>query len=347
MAARVRSVVQQLRDSGWEGRGSAAFFNQMDGEVFPAVQRLEAALQDAQRVTLQIRQVIQTAEEEAAQPFRGKITGSLVANAALSNTSFERGEGESGPPPAPAPPDQAASGDGSGVHGAAGPPTGADWETHRTMGLAALGARILRGYDITASHMEHFLGNSGEPLRVDVDRMLGDMPEFQQFAEQQYRQEVLGEVSRQIAANYNGQPMQFEVSTGWRSDYYPDKGKYTDWYHGVGGFSYSHTAVVTVTPDPAGGDPSVTVQYRVHMYDRYNWDAGKSVTLPSSGVGWIDDHTIAGDYISDTQMGRLHAAGIAHEYELFGSSSSHFVTYLYDPATGVQAMPSSNREQER
>jgi WXG100 family type VII secretion target len=62
--------VQALRNGGWQGRGSAAFFAEMDSTVFPAVLRLNQALQEARAVTLQIKDILQAAEEEAAEPFR-------------------------------------------------------------------------------------------------------------------------------------------------------------------------------------------------------------------------------------------------------------------------------------
>lgn len=72
----VRQVQQRIRRSSqdlqgaWTGRGSQAFFAEMTTEVLPALQRLSSALYRAQAVTLQIGQVLQAAEEEAARPFR-------------------------------------------------------------------------------------------------------------------------------------------------------------------------------------------------------------------------------------------------------------------------------------
>lgn len=334
MAARVNAAVQSLKNGGWEGRGAAAFFGEMERSIGPALQRLDAALREAQRVTLQIRQVVQAAEEDAARPFRERPVSATLASAGESGG---RDQGELAVPLAPGAPGQPASGDGSGAHGAGGPATDADWQTHRTMSTAALLAR-LRGYDITASHMEHYLGNSGQPMRVDVNRMMNDMPEFRLAVEQQFRQDIWAVAQREINARYTGEPLQFQLTSDWRSDYYPSKKDYPDWYFGVGGFSYSQTAAVTVSPGP-DGVPIVTIRSQVHMFDRYNWDAGKSVTLPSSGIQWIDDHTIAGDHIPDTSMGNLHQTGIAQEYELNGSSNTTVTQYRYDPAAGLADAP--------
>lgn len=68
----VQRSAQQLRQGGWEGRGSAAFHAEMDVVVFPALRRLSAALNEAQKVTRQIAEVIRQAEEEAAEPFKAR-----------------------------------------------------------------------------------------------------------------------------------------------------------------------------------------------------------------------------------------------------------------------------------
>jgi hypothetical protein len=63
--------VEALRNGGWEGEGAGAFLSEMDGMMFPAVARLTNALEEAQKVTLEIVRVMREAEEEAARPFRG------------------------------------------------------------------------------------------------------------------------------------------------------------------------------------------------------------------------------------------------------------------------------------
>ncbi|MBX3010474.1 MAG: WXG100 family type VII secretion target [Caldilineaceae bacterium] len=73
--ARVQRNVSALRQGGWQGKGSAAFFGEMDQSVFPVLQRLSDALTAAQSTTLQIEALIRQAEEEAASVFRGEYSG--------------------------------------------------------------------------------------------------------------------------------------------------------------------------------------------------------------------------------------------------------------------------------
>lgn len=73
MEQQVRNSMHKL-DPDWKGRGSKAFFHEMRGEVLPAVHRLHQALQEASRITKEIVQTMQQADEEASSPF--KILGS-------------------------------------------------------------------------------------------------------------------------------------------------------------------------------------------------------------------------------------------------------------------------------
>ncbi|RME69683.1 MAG: WXG100 family type VII secretion target [Chloroflexi bacterium] len=73
MLQQVRSSMSRLRND-WIGRGSDAFFDEMEGEVLPATQRLQQALEEASRVTKDIVQIMQQAEEEASSPFRSSST---------------------------------------------------------------------------------------------------------------------------------------------------------------------------------------------------------------------------------------------------------------------------------
>lgn len=87
MATRMRRAMQGLQSGGWEGRGARAFFNEMQAEVLPSVARLQQALAEAKRVTLQISQILRQAEEQAAAPFCSRdnlgAAGGLAASLIL------------------------------------------------------------------------------------------------------------------------------------------------------------------------------------------------------------------------------------------------------------------------
>ena len=69
MTQNVQRSMETLR-GGWEGRGSQAFFNEMQGKVLPGANRLHQALQQAARVTQQISNTVRQAEDEASAPFK-------------------------------------------------------------------------------------------------------------------------------------------------------------------------------------------------------------------------------------------------------------------------------------
>jgi WXG100 family type VII secretion target len=69
MIQQVKGGMDKLYDD-WIGRGSRAFFSEMRGEVLPATLRLQQALEEANRVTKEIVQTMQQADEEASSPFR-------------------------------------------------------------------------------------------------------------------------------------------------------------------------------------------------------------------------------------------------------------------------------------
>lgn len=55
--------VETLRDDGWQGRGSDAFYNEVSDEVMPAIKRLLQALNRAGVTTNQIASTFNEAEE--------------------------------------------------------------------------------------------------------------------------------------------------------------------------------------------------------------------------------------------------------------------------------------------
>ncbi|MEI2692982.1 MAG: WXG100 family type VII secretion target [Anaerolineae bacterium] len=89
---RVQQAMRSLQAGGWEGRGAAAFFGEMDRSVLPSMQRLSGALAQSQTVTRQVSQVMRAAEEEASRPFRGDgAVAGHVGGQAVPSTSVGAG----------------------------------------------------------------------------------------------------------------------------------------------------------------------------------------------------------------------------------------------------------------
>jgi len=70
----VKRAKEDLQGGDWRGQGASAFYREMGQEVLPSVRRLGEAFGTSQHVTLQILQILQGAETEAA-----RILGLLLA----------------------------------------------------------------------------------------------------------------------------------------------------------------------------------------------------------------------------------------------------------------------------
>jgi WXG100 family type VII secretion target len=77
-ADETQAVLRMLRGSmdalngNWIGKGSDAFFGEMESEVLPATERLGSALESAGETTRKVARIMREAEEEAARPFGGQ-----------------------------------------------------------------------------------------------------------------------------------------------------------------------------------------------------------------------------------------------------------------------------------
>lgn len=170
----------------------------------------------------------------------------------------------------------------------------------------------LKGLDDAALHLSHYLQNSGEDLVVDPDRIRADEPDLDRVAQARIDRWAEGQAAEALK---QGKPVSFR--TGWE--------QYTaetdNWYFAMGTFSYAVSGVATPQ-----SDGSVTVEYQVHVFDRYNWDPGKGVVLPGEEKATMDE-----------ELGRLHQAGVAQEYVIRGSSDPGTVNV--DPNGVVEHPP--------
>jgi WXG100 family type VII secretion target len=72
---RVQRAATRLHQQGWEGKGSDAFFQEMERVVLPALRRLCTALAQGGTTLQKIQTVMRNAEEEAARLFQGQASG--------------------------------------------------------------------------------------------------------------------------------------------------------------------------------------------------------------------------------------------------------------------------------
>ncbi|GLZ37682.1 hypothetical protein [Actinokineospora sp. NBRC 105648] len=220
---------------------------------------------------------------------------------------------------------------GAGKHGVDPWYTTADDRLmHGLAGTAADGAETL-GMTHAAANLRHYLGNSGDPMTVNPDEMTRDVSGFRTQVDKTTAAEMRRLAAEAAANGTYGKPVQF--STGWKG-HYITKSASQDWFYAMGGVQYAVTGVATVhPPDHPGGEPRVDVQYQTHVFDRYNWDGGKSTT-----IGPIT--------ITDESMAEMHRAGVAQEYDISGTGGvKHYTGPV--PAAGELPPPPDNRDGQR
>lgn len=176
---------------------------------------------------------------------------------------------------------------------------------------AAADAADLKGAHHAAGNLRHYLDNSGDTLNTNPDDIANDVPAFKDYLAAQARGEATSAAKQAIAGGRFDCAIAFTSS--W-SGFYITKELSEDWFYADGGVNTSVTGIVTVHQ---GDPPQVTVEYRSHLYDRYNWDKGKE-----THIGPIT--------VTDERMGALQRAGLAREYDIMGSSQVHTYTCALD-----------------
>jgi hypothetical protein len=183
-----------------------------------------------------------------------------------------------------------------------------EWVTKQKMELLAEGADW-KGMTDASRHMAHYLGSSGSPMTLPVDKMMTDVPAFKAYVDgivrqnqDDWRKQALEEFRRN-----GGKPVAIPVEAKQQRGFYFSQETNENWFYAVGGANANVTGVVTAVPD-ANGNPKISVDYQANVWDRYNWDEGKGVT-----VGPME--------IPDGQMAKLHRVGLAQEFDMAGSSS--------------------------
>jgi hypothetical protein len=161
-------------------------------------------------------------------------------------------------------------------------------------------ATLIIGPD-AAVHMSHYLGNTGKMLTIRLENMVKDVPSAKRRYEREVSQmqrfvETLPVGTTSIASK--------NVEVGYNT-----QAESRNWFFAIGGYSTWGTGTAKVASGSAGRAYEVDFEYK--FYDRYNWDAGKSVTF-------------AGITVTDRFMGEFHRQGIAQEYDCRGSFKRHF-----------------------
>ncbi|MFJ6383830.1 hypothetical protein ACIQI7_27970 [Kitasatospora sp. NPDC092039] len=165
-----------------------------------------------------------------------------------------------------------------------------------------VGGGALAGYPDAARNMAHYLDGDGTPLSLAVEPVLRDDADFQASATAQLaaNKDKWRQAAVEAFEKSGGVPVSIPVESPVEHRRFKDE----NWYFAIGSYPYLTSGVATAVPGP-DGKPQVSLQYQVNVWDRYNWDEGK--TTP-----------IAGTTVTDHDMATLHQTGLAKEFDIVG-----------------------------
>ncbi|MEV4239074.1 hypothetical protein AB0J47_28285 [Nocardia sp. NPDC049737] len=196
---------------------------------------------------------------------------------------------------------------------------------------AAVVAADAQGLTHASKHLRHYLDNSGTDLILDPDQILNDDSTLKRFAEDIVARSILKIADQAAVSNSYENSIPFQ--SGW-DGYTFDSSSQRDWFLAIGSMHVAASGVVTVHRPDNGAQPRVTVYYAIHLHDRYNWDGQKSTK-------------IAGVNVTDRQLGALHTAGLAQEFEQYGSSIEKLYEGVVPTNGSIDLQGPENRKDTR
>jgi len=189
-----------------------------------------------------------------------------------------------------------------------------------TVAIAITGADAV-GLPNASDHLEHYLENTGADLKLDPDRIMNDDPGLKSHFDA-----IVTKTVREIAARMGTASSTDSITADFQSAWADYTFANRDWFLAIGSVEASACGAVTIHA-PSGGDtePRIVLDYQCHLFDRYNRDGEKETEI--AGFTW-----------TDRQLGALHTAGLAKEFNMYGSSTvKHFEGVL--PAVDQLVLP--------
>ena len=174
--------------------------------------------------------------------------------------------------------------------------------------------------DDAARHMLHYLNNSGANLTIDLEGMVDEV----RSAKGRFNNEI-SQAKTFVETLAVGT---HQITSRRPEGGYNQQSDSRNWYFAIGGYSTWGKGRATVRAGSAGREYELEFEYK--FYDRYNWDAGKQVT-----IGPVT--------ITDQFMGEFHRQGIAQEFTCVGSVRRTFTWNHGQPIPPQQYLPSGSR----
>lgn len=160
--------------------------------------------------------------------------------------------------------------------------------------------------DATAA-LRHYLSNSGENYQIDLESLMKDSGIAPAV------QDEINEAQYFVEKNLTSKGVIDFHSTGARGAIADSR----NWYYATGGVLLYGGGRAT-----HDGKGNYSMDFNLMSFDRYNWDGNKQ-TL------------ILGEPITDDQLGAMHRAGIAKEYNMYGAVPLRITWSKNDPKPKV------------
>jgi len=305
---------EPLAEGGWIGLGATAFFAELHGEIFPALQRLELMLTDARAVTLELVELFRRAEEEAAAPFRGGV----AAGGSAGGTPAPGGAAGGGPAMTPVgpstsgpfrlgPPQRPPIKQDSGFLDQFPPREPGVGDRLNLLKWRAMleGSEALRPdlVDANAAY-RHFLDDNGGDRQFSYERYIQDDPSGQVtfnnlIVDAQSHAETLGQGRDQFSMTSDAYALGGEGNTRFP---YPES---ENWQKTIGAHHAWTSSDVQVSG--SGADRTYTMTMTVHVEDRYNFnpDSNDIATgIPDSANGDFEVTGLANQYTNRSTVTR-------------------------------------------
>ncbi|MFE6923799.1 hypothetical protein ACFVAV_22430 [Nocardia sp. NPDC057663] len=187
--------------------------------------------------------------------------------------------------------------------------------------IFATAAADAAGLTNAADHLEHYLANTGTDWKLDPDRIMNDEPALKVHFDNLITVEV-SNIAKRIGSITTDQSISASFQAAWKEYIFADR----DWYLAIGAVETTACGAVKIEKlTGAGVQYRIELDYQCHLYDRYNWDGDKQTEI--GGVTW-----------TDRELGALHTAGLAKEFDMIGSSTiKHYAGDL--PSVGDLGLP--------
>lgn len=167
--------------------------------------------------------------------------------------------------------------------------------------LAQSGTAYFVGEDATA-HLVHYFRNTGTNLKIHFAKLVREVPK----AKQVYDLQVAA--AKAFISQLPPGRHTFTSTSGSRNHPITEADS-RNWHFAVG--SFTTWGCGTAQVGLPNGQARFAMDWQCNFFDRYNWDDGKSVSVPVAGHGTVR--------VTDEFMGEFHRMGLAREFDMVGT----------------------------